>query len=165
MPITPEENLAQWIAIEERARLGAAAAAEAMAAYIAARIRNDTLRRRRTAPGTYYKAVRGEPPAYGSGKLAASIYSTPASGGLRASALAGSTDQKASLLEFGGCVLQSTSRSVMHWVDSGGSWYHRRLPMSGTYPEHPFIGLTTDEAIDDGELQRIAVEAFREYDP
>jgi hypothetical protein len=163
--ISPEENLAQWIAIEQQARLGAAAAAEAMAAYIAERIRSDTLRRRRTSPGTYYKAVRGDPPAYGSGKLADSIYSTPASGGLRASALVGSEDQKASLLEFGGCVLQSTSRSVMHWTDSGGSWYHRRLPMSGTFPEHPFIGLTTDEAIADGGLQRAAVAAFMAYDP
>jgi hypothetical protein len=32
-------------------------------------------------------------------------------------------------------------------------------------PEHPFLGPTTDDAIDDGELRRVAIEAFREYDP
>ena len=166
MSVSFEENLAQWIAIEEKARLGAAAAAQAMADYIAERIRSDTLRRRRTAPGQYYKAVRGQPPAYGSGKLAESVYSTPASGGLRASAIVGSDDKRASLFEFGGCILQpGDSQSVMKWHDSGGWWSHHVLPLSGGYPEHPFIGFTTDEAIDDGELQRIAVEAFREYDP
>ena len=165
MSISPEENLAQWIAIEQRARLGAAAAAEAMAAYIAERIRNDTLRRRRTAPGQFYKAKRGDPPAMGSGALADSVYSTPASGGLRASAYAGSTDKRASLFEFGGCVLQAPVGSVMKWKDSRGWWSHRKLPLDGTWPEHPFIGFTTDEAIADGELQRVAVEAFAEYDP
>ena len=165
MAMSPEENLAYWLAVEERARLGAAAAAEAMAAYIAERIRSDTLRRRRVSPGQYYKAKRGDPPASGTGALADSVYSTPASGGLRASAYAGSTDKRASLFEFGGCVLQAPAGSVMQWKDSRGWWSHHSLPLSGGWPEHPFIGFTTDEAIDDGELQRVAVEAFEEYDP
>ena len=162
MSISFEDNLAEWIAIEERARRGAEAAADAMARYIAWRTAEDTLRRRRTSPGQYYKAVRGEPPAYGSGKLAESMYWEPASRGLRASAIAGSRDKRAALFEFGGCVHKPTSRSVMHWVDSGGSWYHAELRVD---TEHPFLSLTTEEAIDDGELQRVAVEAFREYDP
>ena len=161
MSISFEENLAEWIAIEERARRGAEAAADAMARYIAWRTAEDTLRRRRTSPGQYYKAVRGEPPAYGSGKLAESMYWEPASRGLRASAIAGSRDRRAALFEFGGCVLKPTSRSVMHWVDSGGSWYHASLPA----PAHPFLGPTTEDAIDDGGLQQAAIDAFREYDP
>jgi hypothetical protein len=165
MALSPEENLAAWIVIEQRARLGAAAAAEAMAAYIAERIRSDTLRRRKNAPGQYHKAQRGQPPAMGTGTLAESIYSTPASGGLRASAYAGSTDKRASLFEFGGCVLQAPAGSVMKWHDSGGWWSHHTLPLAGGFPEHPFIGFTTDEAIDDGELQRVALAAFRKYDP
>jgi len=160
--VTPEENLAEWIAIEQRARLGARAAAEAMARYVAERIRDDTLQRRRHAPGQYYKAKPGEPPSYSSGALMESVYSTPASGGLRASASVGSTDKRARLFEFGGCVLKPTSRSVMHWVDSGGSWYHAELRVD---VEHPFVGPTTEDAIDDGELLRVAIEAFREYDP
>jgi hypothetical protein len=163
--VTPEENLAQWLQIEARARLGAAAAAEAMARYIAERVADDTLRRTHHAPGAYHKAAPGAPPATASGNLARSMYWTPASGGLRASAYAGNSARYARLLEFGGCVLTPTSGKVMHWTDTGGSWYHARLPAGGEYPEHPFLGPTTDEAIDDGELRRVAVEAFREYDP
>ena len=164
--MTPEESLRRLIAARENARGGAQAAAEAMAAYIAERIRNETLRRRRTAPGQFYRAKRGDPPAMGTGKLADSIYSTPASGGLRASAYAGSDDKRASLFEFGGCVLQpGDSQSVMKWLDSRGWWSHHRLPLSGGYPEHPFIRPTVEEAIADGSLRRVAIDAGRPYDP
>ncbi|HLI39590.1 MAG TPA: hypothetical protein VKV80_19950 [Streptosporangiaceae bacterium] len=165
MSVTPEENIRQWLQVEARARLGAAAAAEAMARYIAERTARDTLQRNRHAPGAYHKAAPGAPPASASGSLARGMYSTPASGGLRASAYAGNRAEHARLLEFGGCVLTPKSGKVMHWTDSAGSWYHRRLPARGEYPEHPFLGPTTDEAIGDGELRRVAADAFREYDP
>jgi hypothetical protein len=164
--VTPEENLTQWLQIEQRARLGAAAAATAMAKYIADRVANDTLRQNKHAPGAYHKARPGAPPASASGSLAKGMYYTPASGELRASAYVGNAAQHARLLEFGGCVLKPTTRKVMHWTDSAGSWYHAALPMDRSeQPEHPFLGPTTDEAIDDGELRRVAIDAFREYDP
>jgi hypothetical protein len=53
----------------------------------------------------------------------------------------------------------------MHWEDSGGSWFHARLPADGEFPEHPFLRPTAEEAIDDGELTRVAIEAFIPYDP
>ncbi len=166
MGITPEENVAALEAILVRAALGAAVAANAMAEYIADRVAGDTLRRTTHAPGAYFRARPGAPPASASGTLAKSMYVRPASGGLRASAYAGNDARHARLLEFGGCVLRPRNRKVMHWTDSGGSWYHTRLPMDqDEFPEHPFLGPTTDEAIDDGELQRIAIEAFRDYDP
>ena len=166
MPITPEESLRRLIAARRKAEGGAEAVANAMARYIAERTANDTLRRRRHAPGQFYRAKRGDPPAYGSGKLADSMFSQPVSGGLRASAIAGSADKRASLFEFGGCVLQpGDSQSVMKWKDSGGWWSHHRLPLSGTWPEHPFIRPTVEEAIDDGSLRRVAIEAGRPYDP
>lgn len=163
--MTPEQYLAWLDAVEAKERQGAAAAAEAMARHIADRIRNDTLRRRRHAPGQYYKAKPGEPPSYSSGKLADSIYSTPAEpsqGGLLASAYVGSMDKRAKLFEFGGCVLRPTSRSVMHWVDSGGSWYHAELRVDVA---HPFLRPAVEEAIDDGSLRQAAIDAFRPYDP
>jgi hypothetical protein len=49
----------------------------------------------------------------------------------------------------------------MHWTDSAGSWYHAQLPGL----EHPFLGPTTEEAIDNGTLRQIAIDAFRPYDP
>jgi hypothetical protein len=159
--ITPEENVADLEKILARAALGAAAAANAMAAYIAERTAKDTLTRNRHQPGGYHRARPGAPPAYASGKLAKSMYWKPVSRGLRASAIAGNRDKKARLLEFGGCVLQPTEKPMLFWRDSGGWWSHHRLDAE----EHPFVGPTTDEAIADGELQRVAIEAFREYDP
>lgn len=165
MARTPEQYLAWLDEVEAKERQAARAVAEAMAKHVADRIRDETLRRRRTAPGTYYKAVRGQPPAYGSGKLADSIYSTPASGGLRATAMVGSTDKRAALFEFGGCVLTNKDRPVMKWKDSRGWWSHHRLPLSGTWPEHPFLRPTVEEVIDDGSLREAAIKAFLPYDP
>lgn len=167
MAVTPQENLAAWQRIAEQARLGAKAAAEAMARYIAERAAQDTLQRATHAPGDYYKAPPGAPPASASGNLAAQMYWTRASGSdTRATAFAGNRALYAKMLEFGCHSVEPTRMKVMHWVDSGGSWYHARLPADGSgMPEHPFLGPTTEEAIDDGELQRVAVDAFREYDP
>jgi hypothetical protein len=159
--MTPEENLALLLQIEARARLGAAAAADAMAKYIAERTADDTLRRNVHAPGAYYKARPGAPPSYASGSLARGMYWRSASRGLRASAYAGNNARHAKLLEFGGCVLRPTSGKVMHWTDSGGSWYHAQLPA----PAHPFLEPTVQEAIDDGSLRQAAIDAFRAYDP
>ena len=164
--MTPEENIGYLEAILARARLGAAATAEAMARYVADRAATDTLTQNKHAPGAFHRARPGAPPASASGSLAKGMYWTPASGELRASAYVGNRERHASLLEFGGCVLRPTTRKVMHWTDSGGSWYHRLLPMDrDDQPEHPFLGPTTDEAVDDGELRRVAIEAFRDYDP
>lgn len=160
--MTPEQYLAWLEAVEAKARLGARPTAEAMARHVAERIRDDTLRRRKHAPGAYYKAKPGEPPSYASGKFADSIYSTPASGDLRATAYAGSGDKRAKLFEFGGCVLKPTSRSVMHWTDSGGSWYHAELRVDVA---HPWLRPTVEETIDDGSLRQAAIDAFRPYDP
>jgi hypothetical protein len=165
MAISPEANVAYLEGVEALARQGAVAAANAMAKYIAERVALDTLTQNKHAPGAYHKARPGAPPATASGKLAKAMFHTPASGELRASAIVGNDDKRARVLEFGGCVLRPTRGRFMHWTDSGGSWYHRVLPMDGERHEHPFLGPTTDEATDDGELQRIAIEEFRRYDP
>ena len=160
--MTPEQYLAWFDAVEAKARLGAGPTAEAMAKHVADRIQNDTLRRRRTSPGQYYRAKRGEPPSYGTGKLADSIYSTPASGGLRARAWTGSSDQRAKLFELGGCVLKPGDGKLLHWKDSGGWWSH---PFLRVDTEHPFLRPTVEDAVDDGSLREAAIDAFRPYDP
>jgi hypothetical protein len=158
--VTPEENFAYLQSVAARAALGAVPVATAMAKYIMERTRDQTLRRRTHGPGQYYRTPRGDPPSYASGKLARGMFYTPASGDVRASALVGNKADHSRILEFG-CVLQPTTRKFMHWVDSAGSWYHTYLEV----PPHPYLGRTTDEATSDGELQRIAREAFRDYDP
>ena len=67
MAITPEENVAYLEAVLAKAKLGAQATANAMAAHVADRVANDTLQRRRNPPGTWYKARPGDPPSYGTG--------------------------------------------------------------------------------------------------
>ena len=165
MAITPEANVLYLEGVEALARQGAAAAANAMAKYVAEQVALNTLTQNKHAPGAYHRAKPGAPPSTASGKLAKGMFHTPASGELRASAIVGNEDKRARLLEFGGCVLRPTRGKFMHWVDSGGSWYHRVLPMGGEQPEHPFLGPTVDEAIDNGELTRVAIDAFRPYDP
>jgi hypothetical protein len=162
-----DEYIAWLEAAIAKVDYGAAAAANAMAKYIAERTAEDTLRRNTHAPGMYYKARPGAPPAYVTGSLAEGMYWQPAlnSRGLRATALVGNSARHAALQEYGGCVLQPTSGKAMHWTDSKGSWYHARLPLSGDFPAHPFLAPTVQEAIDDGELTRVAVEAFTPYDP
>jgi len=144
---------------------GAPAMANAMAEYIAERVVNDTLTQTTHSPGAYFKSRPGAPPASASGRLAKSMFTTPASQGVRSTALVGNNAKYAKLLEYGGCVLQPTSGRVMHWTDSGGAWYHARLPARGEFPAHPFLEPTIQEAIDDGSLLRVAIDAFRPYDP
>ena len=161
MAVTPAQNVAYLEAVLAKANLGAQAAAQAMADYIRDRVANETLTQRINPPGTYYKARPGEPPSYGSGALANSMYSTNATEGLRSSAEVGSTDRRAHVFEFGSCLIRPTRGKHMGWKDTGGVWRHRWVNME----EHPFLGPTTEDAIDEGELHRIAYEAFREYDP
>jgi len=165
--VTPWENVAELQRLRRRAEMGAKAAAEAMARYVAERAASDTLQRTSHGVGEYWKAAPGAPPASASGNLAASMYWTRAQGSAtRARAFAGNRARYAKMLEFGCEPVRPTDSKVMHWTDSGGEWYHAMLPASGEdMPEHPFLGPTTDEAVDDGELQRAAIEAFREYDP
>jgi phage gpG-like protein len=135
--------------------------ATAMAKYIMERTRDQTLRRRSHGPGQYYRHhLKGDPPAYASGRLARAMWYTPASGGLVASALVGNRSEYGRILEFG-CVITPVNKKKMHWVDSAGSWYHDYLEV----PAHPFLSRTVADAIADGSLTRVAIEAFLPYDP
>ena len=167
MPMTLQQYLAWLDAAIAKMELGAPAMANAMAEYLADRVANDTLRRTVHSPGAYHKARPGAPPATASGSLAKGMFTTSAaaSSGVRATAWVGNSARHAKLLEHGGCVLKPTSGKVMHWKDSGGSWYHSRLPAGEDFPAHPFLEPTVQEAIDDGELTRVAIDAFIPYDP
>lgn len=160
MPVTPPENIVFLEGVLAKAKLGAAAAATAMARFIAERTANDTLRRTSHPSGEWHRARPGEPPAMASGNLADSMFFVPASGGLRASSLVGNSAEYSRILEFGHDLAPPT-KHFMHWVDSGGSWYHTFLRV----PPHPYLEPTVEESIDDGSLREAAIEAFRPYDP
>jgi hypothetical protein len=146
-----------WGDIYALARRGEAAASLAMAKYIAERAANITLRRTRHAKGAWHRTPPGDPPAYASGNLARGMFYSA----LGTSAVAGNRVDYARILEYGCVVEEPANGEMVHWTDSGGSWYHTALP----HPEHPFLRPTTEEAIRDGELRRAAIEGFRPYDP
>lgn len=132
------------------------AAAEAMAGTAQDWMQNVTLRRTTHPPGMFWKATRGAPPAYASGELVRQIRASPAAGGGgHASALLGSYARYAGIQEFGGRTWPNTS-AYMHWVNSRGSWYMKRV----TVPEHPYFRPTVDELILNGLLARKAADAF-----
>jgi hypothetical protein len=167
MAITPEANVAYLEQMFSRIGEGVAAAANAMAEYIAERTATDTLTRNKLSPGTYNRARPGAPPAMMSGTLAKNMYTEPAAGGLRATALVGNSDKRARMFEYGGCVLKS-HKGRLYWRDSGrpdnpgGWWSHWFLRVD---VDHPFLRPTVEDAIDDGSLRRVAIDVFREYDP
>jgi hypothetical protein len=170
MAVDVAGNIAYLEEVLALAGKGAPAVARRMAEYIAERTASDTLTRKRLSPGMYHRAKPGDPPAMMSGKLADSMFTEmePAGSFLRASAYVGSEDKRARMFEHGGCVLKPGRAKMLHWRDTGrpdnpgGWWSHEFLTVD---VEHPFLGPTTEEAIDDGDLQRIAVEEFRKYDP
>ena len=158
--MTPGENLDYLLEVESVARRGPAAAATAMARYIAERVARWTLRRSSHSPGEWYRQGPLRPPAYASGHLVRSMFFLPAHEGMRTTAVAGNDAEYSRILEFG-CVITPTNKEELHWTDTGGSWYHTILAV----PPHPYLGPTTAEAIEDGELQDAAIAAFRRYDP
>jgi phage gpG-like protein len=164
--VTPEENLEILIKAFSQIDQGAVAAATAMAKFIRDRARNDTLQRSYHAPGAFNRQKPGRPPARASGALADHMYSTPAYGGIRATAMAGNDSDYGRIHEFG-CVITPKNGVYLGWQDTGrpdnpsGIWRHRSVNL----PPHPFLSVTTDESVDDGSLQEAAIEAFRPYDP
>lgn len=162
----PDEYLAWWDAVEAQARYGAKAAADAMAQYIYERTREETLGQQAHSPGAYYRAKPWAPPTRVSGALQRGMYWTPGNNGLRSRSYVGNAARHAKVLTEG-CVLTPADSSHVGWKDTGrkdnpaGIWRHRSVEVT----PHPFLEPTVEDAIDDGELQQAAIDAFREYDP
>lgn len=107
------------------------------------------------APGIFWKAAPSRPPAYASGHLAGSMMMVPASTAVVATALVGNTAIYAAIQEFGGPTWPNRS-AYMHWVNTGGSWYKKRI----TIPQHPYFRPTVERLIANGGLTREAMSAF-----
>lgn len=160
------DNLEFWRRIRRGIPDGAQAAANAMARYLAGRTADDTLKRTSHGPGEYWKAAPGAPPAWVTGRLAGNMFWRPAFRGALATAEVGNRDPRAAMFEFGCHPVRPVRMKVMHWTDSGGSWYHAVLPADGSdFPAHPFLEPTVEEAVRDGSLEKTALDAFRDFDP
>lgn len=65
----------------------------------------------------------------------------------------------AAIQEFGGDTWSDRPGGFMHWVNTGGSWYFRRVHI----PQHPYFRPALVAVIRDGSLQRSAVSTFKAY--
>lgn len=158
-----EENTAHWEGVRRKLAAGAKPTANAMAQYLVTRAKKDTLGGISHAPGAWHRTKAGEAPARSTGNLARHMYYRPAWSGVRATAVVGNDAEYSRALEFG-CVITPVFKKSMHWKDSGSpvtGWFHKMLVI----PPHPYVSRTTDEAIDDGELQEAGMVVIREYDP
>ena len=163
--MSPEENLAFWKAVRDQSTTAAQPAANGMTGTFEDAVQR-TLKLSAHAPmpagpphsipfGIFHKAAPGAPPAYATGNLSRSIMRTAASGGLVSSALVGATAIYAALQEWGGETWPNRS-AYMHWVNTAGPWWKKRV----TVPEHPYMRPTVDRTVADGSLGRAARDAF-----
>lgn len=138
-----------------QASTAAAPAANAMADTFRSRVQDVELREEFHPPGMFWRQVVGHPPAYASGALARSVLPSYARGiGPEASSSVGAYAKYAAIQEEGGDTWGN--HGLMHWVNSGGSWYMKRV----TIPPHPYFRPALVAVIRDGSLQRSAASAF-----
>ena len=116
-----------------------------------------TLRRSFAAPGQFgTPAAPGQPPAWRTGALARSVTSLlGASTGLTATATVGPHTIYARV-QNQGAINRPTHAKYMHWVNSGGSWYKKRVRI----PPRPYMQPALDDCIANGSLVKAAMEAF-----
>lgn len=139
---------------KNRVASAAGPSATEMANAVKDRMVNDTLRRSQHAPGVFWKAVEGLPPAYASGRLAGSVFVEPSSGFIFAKANVGVSAKYASIQEWGGWT-EPNHGEFMHWRNPR-PWYRKHVDI----PEHPYFRPTVERMIRDGSLSKAAANAF-----
>jgi phage gpG-like protein len=157
LAITLAELVPVLEALRDRAATAAPPTVMAMADTYRDHLKKVTLRRSFAAPGQFgTPAAPGSPPAWRTGELAKSVTTTPGlQSGLVATASVGPHTIYAATQEHGGVHFARRAR-YMHWVNSGGSWYLKRVDI----PARPYMGPALDEVIGDGSLVKSAMEAF-----
>ena len=155
--MTIEELIAELTEKRDRAAVAAPPVAMAMADTFKDHLKGVTLRRSFAAPGQFgTPAPPGGPPAWRTGALATSVTSWPGmGGGMRASASSGPHTIYDWVQEYG-ATLHARRFPHMHWVNTGGEWWKKRV----TLPARPYMQPALADVIADGSLQRNAVAAF-----
>jgi hypothetical protein len=116
-----------------------------------------TLRRSFAAPGQFgTPAAPGEPPAWRTGRLAGSVTAVlGALSGLTARATVGPHTIYSRIQNAGG-INRPTRAHYMHWVNSGGEWFKKRVVI----PARPYMEPALKDCIANGSLTKAAMEAF-----
>lgn len=157
MAITLEELPGVLKAIQAKAADAAPPVVMAIADAYKDHLVHVTLRRSFAAPGQFgTPAAPGGPPAWRTGRLAGSVTSRlSGAGGLTATAVVGPHTVYARV-QNQGAVNRATRAHYMHWVNSGGEWFKKRVDIPG----RPYLEPALRETIADGSLVRAAMEAF-----
>lgn len=157
MAITLEELPGVLKALRDKAATAAPPTVTAIAQTYQKHLQKVTLRRSFAAPGQFgTPAAPGQPPAWRTGELARSVTTSVAGGsGLTASATVAPHTVYAATQEHGGIHRPSHAR-YMHWVNSGGSWYLKRVDI----PPRPYMQPALDDCLANGSLTRAAMETF-----
>jgi hypothetical protein len=129
----------------------------AMAGTYKDHVQKVTLRRSFAAPGQFgTPASPGSPPAWRTGELAKSIRVAPGvQSGLVATASVAPHVIYAATQEHGGVHYARQAR-YMHWINSGGEWWKKRVDI----PARPYMAPAVRECIEDGSLTKSAMETF-----
>jgi len=153
--MTPEELPAFLRTLQGQTATAAAPAANEMA-ETAARAARQNLNLVSHAPGIFWKAPPGRPPARASGHLLESMVTFPSYSRVRSTAVAGNTALYAGIQEFGGSTWPNQGK-FMHWLTKpAGSWFKEVVYV----PQHSYLRVATERTIRDGSLQRSAMTAF-----
>lgn len=153
--MNPEENRAFLRGLKGKVADAAGPIATAMADTFQRRVTTVELKQQFHSPGMFWRQARGHPPAFASGALERSVKrGRTIVTGVHAEASVGAYARYAAIQEFGGDTWGN--RGMMHWVNTGGSWYMRRVHI----PEHPYFRPALEAVIRDGSLQRSAVSSF-----
>lgn len=157
MAITPEEVPGFLKLIRDRAATAAPPTVMAIAQTYQKHLQKVTLRRAFSAVGQFgTSAAPGQPPAWRTGALARSVVTaTGASSGVTASAWVGPHVIYARIQDQGG-VNRPTHARYMHWVNSGGSWYLKRVRI----PPRPYMKPALEDCLANGSLTSAGMEAF-----
>ena len=157
MAITHAELVPVLQELRDKAATAAPAAVMGMADTYKTHLTRVTLRRSFAAPGQFgTSAAPGQPPAWRTGELARSVWVTPgASSGMTARASVGPHTIYARV-QNQGAVNRPTRAHYMHWVNSGGEWFKKRVVI----PPRPYLEPALKDVIADGSLTTAAAEAF-----
>lgn len=154
--MSPEENEQFLKGLAAQVASAAGPAVNAMAETFKRQVVNVELQEEFHPPGMFWRQVVGHPPAYASGALARSVRVNSAkSPGPQSEASVGAYARYAAIQEWGGETWGT--HGLMHWVNSGGSWYMPHV----TIPQHPYFRPALKVVVNDGSLRRSAVEAFK----
>jgi hypothetical protein len=144
-------------ALRDRAATAAPPAVTAIGQTYQKHLQKVTLRRYFATPGQFgTSSPPGQPPAWRTGAMARSVTTVVGpSSGMTATASVGPHVIYARTQNEGGIHRPSRAR-YMHWINSGGSWYLKRVNI----PARPFMEPALRECIENGSLTKAAAEAF-----